>query len=216
MRVEGRSDGLKQLVFPHGLVRQILNLLVDTWHAFQPPTDAELEPAITNRFVVDLKAERRRQELRFRIEAHAKDLEGLDPNTGRDYVEIDIYIPYGYDTRCYFGIEAKKLNTTSSDGKWASCAGGYAGDGGMGCFVDGRYASYQCEGAMIGYVMDGNCARAKSSISAAIDKRARLLGVPEPCPLTPAQDLPGFPEAFETRHTLNRGDFTIYHVLLGT
>ncbi len=214
MRFEGEAADLNQVLFPHGLVPQILRLVVDTWDSFQRPANGEDEPKITNRFVSALQRDRRHQQLQFRIEAHYRDIERLDPGTGTGYVEIDVCVPHGYESRCYFGIEAKKLNTTDSHGKWESQAGDYAGKEGMGCFVDGRYASYQCEGAMVGYVMDGNCARAKTSISEAIDKRADALCVTAPCPLHPAQDLPGYPHAFETWHSLDRGEFTIHHVLL--
>ena len=146
--------------------------------------------------------------------AHVIDVEHLETETGKGYVEIDIYIPHGYDGRCYFGIEAKKLNTTSAAGKWESQAGDYAGKDGMGCFVDGRYAAYQCQGAMVGYVMDGDCAKAQTSIREAIEKRANVLRVPVPCPMQEAQHLPDYRHAFETQHNLNRGEFTLHHVLL--
>ena len=145
---------------------------------------------------------------------HVKDVERLDPDTGKGFVEIDIYVPHGYDSRCYFGIEAKKLNTVNSAGKWESQAGDYAGKDGMGCFIDGRYAYYQCEGAMVGYVMDGDCTKAKASLSESIERRSEALRVTVPCPFDPAQDLAGYPHAFETRHNSARGEFTIYHILL--
>ena len=214
MRVEGEADNLNQELFPHGLVPQILRLIVDTWQSFRRPKADEYEPKITNRFVKALEAEGRRREARFRVMAHVKDLEDLDPGTGKGFAEIDIYVPHGYENRCYFGIEAKKLNTTSPSGKWESQTGDYAGKEGMGCFVDGRYAPYQCEGAMVGYVMDGDCTRAKECIKESIEKRAEALRVPVPCPLHPAEDLPDYPNAFETRHTLDRGGFKINHVLL--
>lgn len=214
MRIEGEALDLNEALFPHGLVPQILQLLVDTWHSFARPTDTEDEPKITNRFVLALHSEKRRQGRRFRVMPHVKDLTGLNPATGKGYVEIDIYVPHGDDERCYFGIEAKKLNTTDARGKWESNAGEYAGDDGMGCFVTGRYAGYQCEGAMVGYVMDADCTKARASISKAIDERALELRVPAPCPLQPAQALPNHPDAFETRHALDRGEFTLHHVLL--
>ncbi len=214
MRVEGEAGDLYQELFPHGLVPQILRLIVDTWRSFRRPKDEEDEPKITNRFVMALQAEGRRREARFRVMAHVKDLEDVDPGTGKGFVEIDICVPYGYENRCYFGIEAKKLNTTNSGGKWESQAGDYADREGMGCFVDGRYAPYQCEGAMVGYVMDGDCAKAKKCIKESIERRAEALRVPVPCPLNPAGDLPDYPHAFETRHSLDRVEFKIYHVLL--
>ncbi|MCH7873122.1 MAG: hypothetical protein IID33_15610 [Planctomycetes bacterium] len=214
MRVEGEAHDLYEELFPHGLVPQILRLLVDTWETFQRPVDNESEPKITNRFVVALQRERRRRRAQFSVRPHEIDLEGLDPATGKGYVEIDICIRVNYEDRCYFGIEAKKLNVTSPKGASESKAGVYAGKEGMGCFIDGRYAGYQCEGAMVGYVMDSECAKAKRSISEAIDKRAGDLRVPKSCPLRSTEALPGNPDAFETRHNLDRGEFTIYHVLL--
>jgi len=214
MRVEGEAESLRQELFPHRLVRQILQLLVETWRTFQRPKNGEDEPKITNRFVLALQAEQRCRRAQFRVEAHSKDVENLDTNTGKGYVEIDICVPHGYESRCYFGIEAKKLNTTDSNGKWESKAGEYTGTNGMGCFVDGRYAGYQCEGAMVGYVMDSDCAKAKTSIAKSIEKCAAALRVPVPCPLEPAHCLPDYPNAFETKHSLDRGQFTIHHVLL--
>jgi hypothetical protein len=214
MRVEGEPDEFSDILFPHGLIPQILRLIVDTWGLFQRPTDDEDEPKITNRFVVVLEQERRRRGGRFRVMPHVKDVENLEPETGKGFVEIDIYVPYGYDSRCYFGIEAKKLNTTSPGGKRKSQAGDYVGKEGMGCFVDGRYASYQCAGAMVGYVMDGDCAKAKRSINKSIEKKADSLRVPVPCRLHPTEYLTDHPHAFETRHDLERGEFTIFHVLL--
>jgi|SRR5271170_7216389 len=122
MRVEGDAEDLRQELFPHGLVPQILQLLVDTWNTFQTPKYDEAEPKITNRFVLALQKEKRnRGGARFRILPHVIDVEGLDMETGKDFVEIDICIPHGYEERCYFGIEAKKLNATGPDGKWEGC-----------------------------------------------------------------------------------------------
>jgi hypothetical protein len=214
MRVEGEADELYLELFPHGLVPQILRLLVDTWRSFRRPPRDEDEPKITNRFARALQDEGRRRRARFRIMPHVKDVEKIDPATGKGFVEIDIYVPHGYESRCYFGIEAKKLNTVASDGKWESQAGEYAGREGMGCFVEGRYASYQCEGAMAGYVMDGDCTGARASILESIEKRAEALRVPVPCPVHASRVTLDFPDAFETRHNLDRGEFTLYHVLL--
>jgi len=214
MKIEGQADGLSEVLFPYGLVPQILRLIVDTWGDVQRPKDDEDEPKITNRFVKALEREKRRRGARFRVMAHAKDLEALEGQTGTGFVEIDIYVPFGYDERCYFGIEAKKLNTTSATGQWESRAGEYAGKEGMGRFVGGCYAAYQCEGAMVGYVMDADCVRARTSVCKAIETRAEMLRVSAPCQFDPSQHLVDYPHAFETRHQLDRGLFTIHHLLL--
>ena len=61
MRVEGDAEELSADLFPHGLVPQILQLLVDAWTSFRRPPRDEDEPKITNRFVNALENERRRR-----------------------------------------------------------------------------------------------------------------------------------------------------------
>lgn len=214
MRAERTADSLAGQLFPDGLVPQVLKLLVDTWRDFKKPKDAEDEPKITNRFVRSMQRRAVAEGLKFQVMAHVKELEDLDEATGQGFAEIDILVPHGYNYRCYFGIEAKKLNTTSDAGKWESQAGEYAGDEGMGCFVGGRYSPFQSEGGMVGYVMDGDCARAKSKISDAITARGKQLRVTVPVKFAASRHLPSMPMAFETVHSLPRGAFTIHHILL--
>jgi hypothetical protein len=78
---------------------------------------AEDEPKITNRFVKSMQIRATAEGLKFRVVAHQKELEHLDEATGKGFAEIDILVPHGYDHRCYFGIEAKKLGTKSDAGK---------------------------------------------------------------------------------------------------
>jgi hypothetical protein len=207
MRAEGTAAALAELLFPDGLVPQILVLLVETWQTFKKPTNDEDEPKITNRFARSMQQRGTAAGLKFRVMPHVKELEDLDESTGRGFAEIDILVPHGYDYRCYFGIEAKKLITTSD-------ASSYADKEGMGRLVKGRYAPYQLQGGMVAYVMNGDCAEAKSDISMAIAKRARELRVTVPVELTPSRHLPDLPTLFETVHGLERGNFTIHHVLL--
>ena len=214
MRVEGTGDVLGELLFPDGLIPQILKLLVETWQSFKKPTNDEDEPKITNRFVKSMQVRSAAEGLKFRVEAHVKELEHLDETTGKGFAEIDILVPHNYDYRCYFGIEAKKVNTTNAAGKWESEAGEYSGKNGMGCFVEGRYAPYQEHGGMVGYVMDGDCARARSKISDAITERAQELRVTVPLQVAESRHLPQLSIAFETLHALDRVTFTIHHLLL--
>jgi hypothetical protein len=214
MRVEGAGDALSQLLFPEGLIPQILNLLVETWKTLTKPTEEEDEPKITNRFVKSMQQRSRAEGLKFRVMAHVKELEHLNETTGKGFAEIDILVPSGGDYRCYFAIEAKKLNTTNGANAWESQAGEYVGKDGMGCFVEGRYAPYQSQGGMVGYVMDGDCPKAKASITKAITKKAGELKAKMPDALGSSRHLPHSPHAFETMHALDRAAFTIHHLLL--
>jgi hypothetical protein len=214
MRVEGEAAGLAKLLFPEGLVPQILRLIVDAWTGFRRPSQDEGEPKITHRFVRAMQTRKQEQGLQFRVVPHEKELEHLDEQTGQGYAEIDILVPHGYDERCYFGIEAKKLNTTTEVGKWESQAGDYVGRDGMGCFIEGRYAPHQNQGGMLGYVMDGDCKRAKASISEAMTKRTAELRLPATFELHASRHLPDLATAFETRHGLDRGGFLLHHILV--
>jgi hypothetical protein len=212
VRVEGAAD-LGELLFPHGLIPQILSLFIDVWRVLRRPDLTESEPKITNRFVKALAKEKRRRGYRFTVKPHEKELEHLDESTGRGYGEIDIVVQHGCDERCYFAFEAKKLCTGPTEEEVGSRD--YVGEPGMGCFIDGRYASYQQHAGMLGYVMDGNCSRAKSAITVSIEKKANDLRLAEPRSVEPCPDMPECSDVFETWHNLDRGKFRLIHILLG-
>jgi hypothetical protein len=214
VRVEGEASELAALLFPAGLIPQILSLIVDVWKTFTRPATTEDEPKITNRFVKEMQKEKRRRGHKFTIKSHVKELENLDEATGRGFGEIDVLVQHGYDERCYFGIEAKKLNSTTKTGNWDSGSGDYVGEPGMGCFVDGRYSYYQPHGGMIGYVMDGDCLGAKVAIAGSMQRKIDYLKMSASCKLEPSRHFPDRPDIFETRHHLERGEFKIFHVLL--
>jgi len=214
VRVEGKASELAELLFPDGLVPQILSLIMDVWKSIARPAVTEDEPKITNRFAKAMQHEKRQRGHKFTVKPHVKELENLDETTGKGFGEIDILVQHGYDERCYFGIEAKKLNSTTKTGNWDSGAGDYVGEPGMGCFIDGRYSYNQLHGGMIGYVMDGDCPGAKTAIANSMKRKANYLKMSVSCKLEPSGHFPSCPEVFETRHHLERGEFTIFHVLL--
>lgn len=214
MQVEGDPSRLSELLFPNGLIPQIITLIVETWPKLAKPCDDEDEPKITHRFVKLLDSESRAKRLRLRIQAHVKELEMLNEATGKGFGEIDIHIPHGYDTRCYFAIEAKKLNTLCRNGRRVSGAGAYVGEEGLICFITGKYGKYQSEAGMLGYVMDGNCTKAKERITHAIERRADDLGIPRPVCLSQSAAIPSDPAVFETQHTVARGPLKVHHILV--
>jgi hypothetical protein len=67
--------------------------------------------------------------------------------TGKARLRLDIVIQYsGSKPRPVYIFEAKRLR------KGSHSIGGYTGQDGMQCFIDGRYASQYPEAAMIGYL----------------------------------------------------------------
>lgn len=214
VRVEGEAPGLKAIVFPEGLLPDVLRLVLDVWKSVTElkPTDGEIK--INRRLAKAMQRERRHRGLQFSVRSHGEELEELDEQTGKGFSQIDILLQHGYDDRCYFAFEAKKLHSVTKSGEPEPGAGEYVGEPGMGGFVDGTYACEQPHGGMIGYVMDGDCIGAKSRVINSMKRKLSELRMSSPCTLNPSRHVPECPDVFETRHQLDRGEFVIYHVLL--
>ena len=88
----------------------------------------------------------------------------------------------------------------------------YVNDG-MLRFVTGQYAPFMKTGAMLGYVFDRDIIKARSGVSGYIKKKAKELKLLPPNQLTKASILPGKP-IYETRHSLKKRYFIIYHMFL--
>jgi hypothetical protein len=105
----------------------------------------------------------------------------------------------------YFAVEAKRLHVTFPSG-WQSLVSEYVkGNQGMMCFITGRYSRGLRSGAMLGYVFDGDIARASRSISEMTAKSAKtlkLLNVPKK---------PGI--LWKTVHRMDSQEFIIFHLL---
>lgn len=112
----------------------------------------------------------------------------------------------------YFAIEAKRLHVIFPSG-WQSLIGEYTGEQGMMCFVSGKYAPFQRSAVMLGYVFDGDVAKARVGISSSVVKNAGWLKLVSPHRLQKSTILPG-KELDETRHDLGSREFTIYHLLV--
>jgi hypothetical protein len=214
VRVEGESAELALTVFPEGLIPDVLGLVLDVWKSVTDlkPTDGEIK--INRRLARAMQRERRHRGLQFSVRSHGEELENLDEHTGTGFSQIDILFQHGYDDRCYFAFEAKKLNGTTKTGNPKPGAGEYVGEPGMGGFIDGTYACEQPHGGMIGYVMDGDCSEAKTRVTESIARKAGKLRMSSPCRLERSRHFPECPDVFETRHQLDRGEFVIFHVLL--
>lgn len=127
--------------------------------------------------------------------------------TGR----ADIIYTRGKGLETYFPVEAKRLFVTYPSGKNASLVTDYIDDGMM-RYVTGQYASKMTEGAMLGYVCDSTITKARSALSAEVDKQALTVRLGENgswqgsvLAVTPLGD--------ETRHDLGNRSFTMYHIL---
>lgn len=113
----------------------------------------------------------------------------------------------------YYAIESKRLHVTFPTG-WQSLISEYvSGNQGMLCFIQQRYAAGLTSGGMLGYVFDGNIARANSSIGASIEENYKQLKCTV-SRLRASSILSDGTQICESVHSLPHGPFTIYHLLL--
>ena len=107
--------------------------------------------------------------------------------------------------RPIFQFEAKRLRSTAS-------IRAYLGSGGLGCFLDGRYAKDEDIAGMLGYIQSGTVEKRAAQLASKLDTHPGTLATgrwqPRPCvPLLPT---------YQTRHrrTARLGPITILHSLL--
>jgi hypothetical protein len=82
-------------------------------------------------------------------------------------------------------------------------------------FVDGRYSSGLLCGGMVGYVMDNEMSKAMAAVQVAIRSRRKKVRLRARSLRTPSAVLPNYEWSADTGHSLNDGDFTVHHALLG-
>jgi len=126
--------------------------------------------------------------------------------------KIDFVVSCGLGAEIYFAIEAKRLRVRSPSGKMNAGNDDYVNNGMM-RFVTGQYAPFMKNGAMLGYVYDGDTKKACSGVAGYIKNRAKELKLTSPKQLTRASILPDKP-IYETRHGLKKRSFLIYHIFL--
>jgi len=135
-------------------------------------------------------------------EAHLED--GI--RRGKRRLRIDIeFEQVRRGPRPIFQFEAKRLRSAAS-------VHAYLGPGGLGCFLDGRYAKDQGIAGMLGYTQSGTVGQRAAQLAGKLDNHRSTLstGYWHACALVPA--LP----TYQTRHqrTGRLGPITILHSLL--
>lgn len=123
----------------------------------------------------------------------------------------DIRFSCGRGIETYFLFEAKRFFVTyPNTGRKDSLVPQYIAEGMM-RFVNRHYAPFQRQSAMLGYVFDDTLANASHQITQGIQKRQRELRLSSQRQLS---SLPVKPRVSETRHALDDGPFTLYHLLV--
>jgi hypothetical protein len=81
----------------------------------------------------------------------------------------------------------------------------------MMCFADGRYSKGLASAAMLGYVFDGDVAKARAAIASSIQLNHSKLKTLPPHGLAPCRYAIGGVD--ESCHDFDGRGFTLYHIL---
>ena len=169
MRIEHEAAGYVPL-FPAEEIPFILAAVLRCSANLRKKNATEHETRISNRLrsCLSRDAELRRRPIQLDVETYVYD---DDTDQENPIGRTDVRFLYSTQTRHpwpYFAIEAKRLHVTFPSG-WDSCVHKYVTDRqGMMCFIEQRYAKGLAGGGMLGYVFDGDVAKARTSVSAGI------------------------------------------------
>ncbi|OHB59210.1 MAG: hypothetical protein A2167_07485 [Planctomycetes bacterium RBG_13_46_10] len=207
MAISGSID-LWTDIFPEDLLPGLFELIIESWKTFPQPSPDCLEVPITKNFVVHLRSNQNRSVHLFRIDWESNVLDEKSAQKGR----IDIRFTHGYRPNEYFSFECKRLNEIDKKGRFFSLAGEYIDEGIM-RYVNEQYYGGK-NGGMIGYVMDGDIAKAVKSINDAIEKRRENLDIEGKAELKKSSIRPECQQTKETRHLIENEWFTVHHIFL--
>jgi hypothetical protein len=210
LAVIGNPEQFSDL-FPGGLVSEVIALIIRVWGVLPKPNSSDLEVLISGKLCVALRKEKNMQKLPFQIHFESMD---LNPDSGRQAGRIDIKFIHSYNEDAYLAFECKRLRI-SHQGKLVSNADRYVGKDGMMCFLFGKYGKSQKAGGMIGYVMDGENAKAITSVKNLIEKRSLELCLKSKTSLNKSDIVLENEFIRETSHTLPAKELRVYHLFLG-
>lgn len=197
-------------LFPVDEIPAILELILHYSAKLKKVSDTDREDVLSDRLFKMLRRDKlMRSAPYFPLREHPLYDDEKEGHSGR--IDINFVCPPGDET--YFAIEAKRLHVDFSSG-WQSLVNEYvAGDQGMMCFISGKYSQSQKVAAMLGYVFDGDVAKARNGIENSIQKNQRKLKLKPLSNLASSSVLTGH-AIDETVHELYCRQFTIYHMLI--
>ena len=158
-----------------GGVGLVMALALDAWAHMPSPAPDELEDHTSIRLYAAMVRKQDRQAHRFLI--RYQDVE-VDTDLAKETGRKDIVFFPGHDGNLYFCLEAKRLNVRVG-GVMKSLADEYVREG-MRRFVIGKYSRYVHHAGMLGYVLDGDIARAMGNVLDNIRRHHESLGMDPP------------------------------------
>jgi hypothetical protein len=195
--------------FQQNLIPAILAHVIATWERMTKPGPSDLEDAISLKLYSALVNAKDRNAHAFRIGYEAVEVDtDLAKETGR----MDIVFFPGHEEEIYLCLEAKRLNALVS-GVRRSLADEYVKEG-MQRFVDRKYARSVRHGAMLAYVLDGDCDRAIKNAENNIRSRFAELRMEKNGGFLASAIRPADPLVKETHHKRvhETAVFRIHHI----
>jgi hypothetical protein len=198
--------------FQQSLIPNVLALVMNTWERMEKPEQTDHENDISRKLYAALKNGKDRNRHPFLIRYEDVEIDtDLAIETGRKDI---VFFPPANDEDIYFCLEAKRLNALVA-GVRRSLADEYVKEG-MQRFIDGKYSRFVRHGGMLGYVLNGQVARAMRNVEANIRGRAQELGMAVPGGFFPSRILPDDPSVKETHHSRAHDTtlFCIHHLFM--
>lgn len=112
----------------------------------------------------------------------------------------------------YLALECKRLYVKYQIGLRPLISEYVTGHQGMRCFIDERYATGLSHGAMLGYVFDGDVAKARDNVAQSIRKHYVALQAQGEGEMLPSGLQ--IENVLETRHLIEGKDFVIHHLFI--
>lgn len=198
-------------LFANNLVPSVLELVLEAWATIDKPVGDEHEDATTVRLHCAMLKGKDRSRHAFLI--RIQDVE-VDTSLGKVTGRKDIAFFPATEEDIYFCLEAKRLNVVVN-GVRKALADEYVKNG-MQRFVDGKYGGRVRHGGMLGYVLDGDVARAMTNVSNNIDANRVALCMAQSGTWRRSSSRPTDTHARESVHYCLRepAGFLIHHVFV--
>ena len=135
---------------------EILEAVAVAWARMKPVKRRGLEDQITLALVGRLRHDPELATLPFDVVPQY----WITDIDGRRLGRLDLYFKYPATRRDYFALEAKRLHVRYPGGTISPEYSDYAGEPGMGAFIEGQYSRNLPAAGMFGYVMDGDTGKA--------------------------------------------------------
>ena len=200
-----------EVLFPKRHIPIILISILQAGNTLRKKSPTEIENRLTRRLCIKLNQIKIFRDGPLSIHPQQEILSS-DPDKDTPEGYIDILVSCEFGSEVYFAIEAKRLRVRSTSGKMDAGNDDYVNDGMM-RFVSGQYAPFMKTGAMLGYVYDGDTKKARSGVDNYVKKNVKKCKLMSPQKLIKASIVPDKP-VYETRHSLKRRSFLIYHIFL--